>query len=111
MVTKKYVEKIVKKGSSKIPIQWDLSEIDMDFARKPDGSLAIYGCGCTGFVDEGKLIKGTYNLVLDSTVSKSFTVFLDDGEPLEVKNKKGVMTKNTKGKKNITLNFKLIVQA
>lgn len=111
MVTKKYVEKIVKKGDSNIPIQWDLSEVEMNFAKKPDGTLAIYGCGCTGFVNEGKLVKGTYLNVIDETVSKSFVVFLDDGQPLEVKNHKGVMVRNRKGKKHVTLNFKLIVQA
>lgn len=111
MVTKKYVEKTVKKGSSGIPIQWDLSDVDLPLAKKNDGTLAIYGCGCSSFTNEGNLVKGTYNLVLSESVQKSFTVFLDDGEPVEVKNNKGVLVKNTQGKRHVILTFKLIVQA
>lgn len=111
MVTKKYVEKNVKKGDSKIPVRWDLSEVELPFARKEDGSLAIFGCGCSTFTDEGKSVVGTYDLVIAEDVHKSFTVFLDDGQPLEVKNNKGVLVKNTKGKRHIVLTFKLIVQA
>lgn len=110
MITEKRIEKTVKKGSSNIPIQWDLSDVEMDFAKKKDGSVAIFGCGCSSFKDEGKIIKGSYNPIITEDVNKSFTIFFDDGEPLELKNNKGVLVKNTKGKKHLVLTFKLIVQ-
>lgn len=108
MVTRKYVEKKVQKGSSGIPIEWDLRDLEFDFAKNSEGNLAIYGCGCSTFKNEGRLIKGTYNLVVDGEVEKSFTVFLDDGQPLDIQNNKGVMVQNKEGKRHVTLDFKLI---
>lgn len=107
---KKHVEKKVKRGDSNITIEWDFSNIDLDFAKKEDGTLAIYGCGCTGFINDGKKIKGTYNFAVDSDVEKTFTVFLDDGEPLEVKNDKGVSVRNVHGKKYVSVGFTLKVE-
>ena len=107
MVTKKYIEKKVAKGSSGIPIEWDLTDIEFDLAKNSEGNLAIFGCGCSTFKNEGKIVKGTYNLSVDGEVEKSFTVFLDDGQPLEIENNKGVMVQNKEGKRNVTLSFKL----
>lgn len=109
MVTKKSVEKIVQKGSSKIPIKWDLAEAELPFAKKDDGSLAIYGCGCSSFELNGKCVEGSYNLVLDQDVEKTFTVFLEDGAKLEIPNNKGVNKPNF-SKRHIQLHFKLIVK-
>ena len=105
------VNKIVKKGDSRVPITWDLSDIPYDFAKKDDGSLAIFGCGCSSFKSDGKSIKGTYDLVVGAdNISKKFHLFFDDGEPLMIKNSKGVMSKNFQGKAFIPLAFNLNVR-
>ena len=105
------VNKVVKSGDSKIPISWDLSDIPYEFARKDDGSLAIFGCGCSSFKEEGKTIKGSYDLVIgNQKVSKTFHLFFDDGKPLMIKNSKGVMAKNYKGKAYIPLTFNLNIE-
>lgn len=105
------VNKAVKTGDSKIPITWDLSDIPYDFAKKDDGSLAIFGCGCSSFKADGRTIKGSYDLVVGKDkVSKIFHLFFDDGEPLMIKNSKGVMAKNFEGKVYIPLAFNLNIE-
>lgn len=105
------VNKSVKTGDSKIEISWDLSDIPYDFAKKDDGSLAIFGCGCSSFKADEKMIKGSYDLVVgEDNISKRFHLFFDDGEPLMVKNSKGVMAKNFQGKAYIPLAFNLTIR-
>ncbi len=91
---KSTISRKVAKGSKNVPIEWNLSGVGKDFARKEDGTLAIFGCGCTGFTDEGKTVKGTYNHEVNGDIEKTFTLFFNDGKDLEVKNDKGVLVRN-----------------
>lgn len=102
------VDKKVARGTRGVPIEWHLPENNSQFARKADGSLAIYGCGCTGFTDEGRIVKGTYNQEVTGNVSKTFTLFFDDGKPLEVKNNKGIVIRNP-DKKKALLSFNITI--
>ena len=108
-VDKIYQKVYVKRGDSKVPIEFDLSSYNMEFAKKDDGDLAIFGCGCSMFEAEGSLIKGIYKNKVTSNVTKSYILFFDDGKPLYKKNHKGVEAKNL-DKLHVELKFDLIIK-
>lgn len=99
------------KAGSKVTIDWPYKALSKDLVEETKGN-----CGCTKPDILDDRIRAVYT---DSTkrgdikdgaivVSKSVTVYLRDGEPLKVKNKKGVEQDNPE-KTSITLTFHVTV--
>ena len=101
------------KAGSKVTIDWPYKGLTKDLVEDTKGN-----CGCTKPEVLDDRIRAVYT---DSTkskdieklggakvVSKSVTVYLKDGEPLMVKNKKGVEQPN-QNKIAVTLTFHVTV--
>lgn len=90
-----------KPGTKDIPIKWGYKEVD-----KREIEKIVPNCGCTADIFKGP--DGIYANYNDSTkkeavekspggvkvITKSVTVYFDDGKPLQIKNARGVMEKN-----------------
>lgn len=107
-MTNKVFNKTVNKKDKNIHLEWDISDLSLPAAKKPDGSLAVFGCGCGTFKLEGTKVVGVYGLEVGEGVDKSWTLFLEDGKPLYLPNEKGVQQPNYKNKANINLILKLV---
>lgn len=112
-------QEAIKPGQKKVHIEWIFDDLSThEIARKSDGTFAIFpGCGCTADIEVlSDRIVARYN---DSTklgknsstkVGKTVRVFMDDGEPLYIKNERGVSELNSSNKENALLSFSLVVK-
>lgn len=101
------------KAGSKVTIDWPYKALTKDLVEDTKGN-----CGCTKPEVLDDRIRAVYTDNSNrrdiekgggaKVVSKSVTVYLRDGEPLEVVNKKGVKQHNSR-KSAVTLTFHVTV--